>query len=105
MDSDSDAYMVESDFDDEDDFMGDSEDEVAFKPKAKPIISKKAASNKVDIKSVLSPKENRINAAPSTAKEGGTKGKTIEEIYQKKSQLEHILLRPDTYSEYFHTQQ
>mmetsp|Transcript_77694 Transcript_77694/g.137624 ORF Transcript_77694/g.137624 Transcript_77694/m.137624 type:complete len:1519 (+) Transcript_77694:118-4674(+) len=25
------------------------------------------------------------------------RGKTIEEIYQKKSQLEHILLRPDTY--------
>ncbi|RZC81985.1 hypothetical protein C5167_044563 [Papaver somniferum] len=25
------------------------------------------------------------------------KGKTIEEMYQKKSQLEHILLRPDTY--------
>jgi DNA topoisomerase-2 len=24
-------------------------------------------------------------------------GKTIEETYQKKSQLEHILLRPDTY--------
>ena len=24
-------------------------------------------------------------------------GKAIEEIYQKKSQLEHILLRPDTY--------
>lgn len=24
-------------------------------------------------------------------------GKTVEEIYQKKSQLEHILLRPDTY--------
>lgn len=23
--------------------------------------------------------------------------KTIEEIYQKKTQLEHILLRPDTY--------
>ena len=26
------------------------------------------------------------------------KKKTVEEIYQKKSQLEHILLRPDTYS-------
>ena len=26
-----------------------------------------------------------------------TTAKTIEEIYQKKSQLEHILLRPDTY--------
>ena len=25
------------------------------------------------------------------------KSKTIEEIYQKKTQLEHILLRPDTY--------
>jgi hypothetical protein len=24
--------------------------------------------------------------------------KTVEEMYQKKSQLEHILLRPDTYS-------
>jgi DNA topoisomerase-2 len=26
-----------------------------------------------------------------------TTGKTIEEMYQKKTQLEHILLRPDTY--------
>lgn len=25
------------------------------------------------------------------------KGLTVEQIYQKKSQLEHILLRPDTY--------
>lgn len=33
-------------------------------------------------------------AAPPPAK--GQKG-TIEKIYQKKSQLEHILLRPDTY--------
>ena len=28
---------------------------------------------------------------------GKGKGKTVEEIYQKKTQLEHILLRPDTY--------
>lgn len=38
----------------------------------------------------------------STAIENGSndnsaKKKTIEGIYQKKSQLEHILLRPDTY--------
>lgn len=26
-----------------------------------------------------------------------TKKKTVEEVYQKKTQLEHILLRPDTY--------
>jgi DNA topoisomerase-2 len=31
---------------------------------------------------------------PRPLKQGG---KAIEEIYQKKSQLEHILLRPDTY--------
>ncbi|KAL0873030.1 hypothetical protein Bca101_022735 [Brassica carinata] len=41
---------------------------------------------------------NNVNVAkapPSAASRGG--GKTIEEMYQKKSQLEHILLRPDTY--------
>ena len=31
-------------------------------------------------------------------KKSKAKGKTVEEIYQKVSQLEHILLRPDTYS-------
>lgn len=31
------------------------------------------------------------------AGDSGPKQKTIEGIYQKKSQLEHILLRPDTY--------
>ena len=34
--------------------------------------------------------------APSTA-HNVPGGKTIEDIYQKKTQLEHILLRPDTY--------
>lgn len=35
---------------------------------------------------------------PAKTNVGGKgKGKTIEEIYQKKTQLEHILLRPDTY--------
>eukprot|EP00928_Gymnodinium_smaydae_P069983 TRINITY_DN53940_c0_g1_i1.p1 TRINITY_DN53940_c0_g1~~TRINITY_DN53940_c0_g1_i1.p1 ORF type:complete len:1309 (-),score=272.18 TRINITY_DN53940_c0_g1_i1:634-4497(-) len=36
----------------------------------------------------------RIAAASHTK---GREGKSIEEIYQKKTQLEHILLRPDTY--------
>lgn len=30
-------------------------------------------------------------------KSGGDKRLSVERIYQKKSQLEHILLRPDTY--------
>ena len=34
--------------------------------------------------------------APSTA-HNVPAGKSIEDIYQKKTQLEHILLRPDTY--------
>jgi hypothetical protein len=33
----------------------------------------------------------------SNAANAAKNGKTIEEMYQKKSQLEHILLRPDTY--------
>ena len=43
--------------------------------------------------------ENRapheLNKAHNTTKP--TKAKTIEETYTKKTQLEHILLRPDTY--------
>lgn len=40
-----------------------------------------------------SAKENGAEAAAGSKK----KEKTIEGIYQKKTQLEHILLRPDTY--------
>lgn len=39
------------------------------------------------------------NSAASKGVKGSKKGggRTIEQLYQKKSQLEHILLRPDTY--------
>ena len=37
------------------------------------------------------------NAAAGGGKASGKSGKTIEETYTKKTQLEHILLRPDTY--------
>lgn len=40
---------------------------------------------------------NNVNVAKAPAKSRAAAGKTIEEMYQKKSQLEHILLRPDTY--------
>ena len=36
------------------------------------------------------------NAAPKDVAPAGSK-KSVEQIYQKKTQLEHILLRPDTY--------
>lgn len=46
-------------------------------------------------------KDNKQSSAVSTekSKSKSEKSKTVEQIYQKKSQLEHILLRPDTYSE------
>jgi DNA topoisomerase II len=40
----------------------------------------------------ISPQVSKPKAASKV-----TKGKTIEETYTKKTQLEHILLRPDTY--------
>ncbi|KAG7578464.1 C-terminal associated domain of TOPRIM [Arabidopsis thaliana x Arabidopsis arenosa] len=41
---------------------------------------------------------NNANVAkPPKSSRTAAAGKTIEEMYQKKSQLEHILLRPDTY--------
>ena len=89
MDSDSDAYMNDAMSDSEDDFMASDDDAPA-----------KAAPKKKG--SVLAPKENALNAAPAKPnhEKGKTAGskKTVEQIYQKKTQLEHILLRPDTYS-------
>ena len=70
MSDESDAYMSDAEL------SVDSLDLDDEPPKAK---SKPLASNK-----------NAVNAK-------GTE-KTVEERYQKKTQLEHILLRPDTYS-------
>uniref|UniRef100_A0A182PWC0 DNA topoisomerase 2 n=1 Tax=Anopheles epiroticus TaxID=199890 RepID=A0A182PWC0_9DIPT len=47
-----------------------------------------------DIRAMFANQQNGAAAATSSPKIGG---KSIEKIYQKKSQLEHILLRPDTY--------
>lgn len=52
----------------------------------------KAAASKAAAKP-LAPSTAHNMQQPATA----AGGKAIEEIYQKKSQLEHILLRPDTY--------
>lgn len=86
----------ESDYEDDDSFMMIDEENmapVAKKPAAK---GKKAANNKK--KSILSPRNDNASNVPATATaKGAKKTKTIEETYQKKSQLEHILLRPDTY--------
>jgi DNA topoisomerase II len=89
---------------DSDEYMSDAEsafelDEVENAPAKK--VSKKSSST---TKSTAAPKPKvalalNPNAANAIASQKGKgKSKTVEEIYQKKSQLEHILLRPDTYS-------
>jgi hypothetical protein len=62
----------------------------------KPAAAKAAAAKPAAAKKATAP------LGPSTSHnvqqhKGTQGGKAVEEIYQKKSQLEHILLRPDTY--------
>lgn len=67
----------------------------APKPKRAAAPKKKATAVDDDNDSVST---NVLSPTKSNA-EAGKKEKTIEEIYQKKSQIEHILIRPDTYGE------
>ncbi len=72
-------------------------------PSAKSAGSKLASkSSKKASTPILSPRsKNASNVLADAVVDGKgatkKKSKTIEETYQKKSQLEHILLRPDTY--------
>ncbi|GBB91406.1 hypothetical protein RclHR1_01870001 [Rhizophagus clarus] len=68
------------------------------KPSSK-ASSKKTSSSKTSSSKII-PSEAFSNEAGSNDSSNGTSTqskKPVEEIYQKKSQLEHILLRPDTY--------
>ncbi|KAL7490115.1 hypothetical protein ACHAW6_015834, partial [Cyclotella cf. meneghiniana] len=53
--------------------------------------------NKKKAPPVKSTKKKETSKPNATVVKAKTSGKTIEETYQKKTQLEHILLRPDTY--------
>lgn len=68
-------------------FMSDDEENMA-----PPSKNKKGSMPASPARSVLSHKTNLVSS-----KRQDKNDKTIEQIYQKKSQLEHILLRPDTY--------
>jgi hypothetical protein len=86
------SMMYESEF--EDNVFDNSDDD--FENVAPPKKGSKPAPKKTSnaaINMALSPSKNAGNV-PAAAK--GNK-KTVEQMYQKKTQLEHILLRPDTY--------
>ena len=61
-----------------------------LKPAPKAKVNNKKVTTAVT--SVLSPSKNAGNIPATSEAE-----KSIEQMYQKKTQLEHILIRPDTY--------
>ena len=91
--------VEDSDFDMS--FMSDGEENVAPPKKGSKPASKSSKGKKPN--PMLSPRSaSATNIASGTSDDKGVakkkkKSKTIEETYQKKTQLEHILLRPDTY--------
>jgi hypothetical protein len=102
----SDAYMsdAESVISEEDFFdSGDEENlpspQKKTKAKAKPKAKSKTTSMDME-ETVEVLGENRNKDAAKPVAKGNGKKKTVEEMYQKKTQLEHILLRPDTYSKF-----
>ncbi|EFO86230.1 CRE-TOP-2 protein [Caenorhabditis remanei] len=81
--------------DSDSDFMDDSSPKAKKAPAAKKTTPKK---KKEDANTSMAMTEEDRNVFTSIDdKKGGSKKMAIEDIYQKKSQLEHILLRPDTY--------
>ncbi|KAJ1920311.1 DNA topoisomerase 2 [Mycoemilia scoparia] len=90
---------------DEDDSMVDSGIGDSSPPKKRKTTG--ASSNgkgkkniQTTLNGVIEPAETEnsgISTPTSVASKGSKAKRTVEEIYQKKSQLEHILLRPDTY--------
>jgi hypothetical protein len=91
--SDSESMGDESYFSDQENVQATSKN-VGKKNGAKTTKTK----NTVGPTKVLANKSNLTNTAPTTNVDKTKKNKTVEETYQKKTQLEHILLRPDTYS-------
>ncbi|KAL2917037.1 DNA topoisomerase 2 [Polyrhizophydium stewartii] len=67
----------------------------APKPKKEPV-SAAAAAPASDVEMADASRSSTAVSSPVVSKKQ-LKDKSIEEIYQKKSQIEHILIRPDTY--------
>jgi len=83
------SMMDDSDFED-DIFEMSDEENVAPPSKGSMPASKRTGK----LSAVLS---DNTNAGAAAVSKKGKEKKTVEEMYQKKTQLEHILIRPDTY--------
>ncbi|KAI9591804.1 DNA topoisomerase [Syncephalis fuscata] len=69
----------------------------APRPRAKPGPKGKKDATQNGDHDDEAPERSNTPLGASTSTNNGTDGRAIEDIYQKKTQLEHILLRPDTY--------
>ena len=92
--------MLDSEYE-SDDFFDDDSDATSTRRTSAPRRSRR----RPNLRRPLEPRRliNQFLRPTRTLKTSSKKdasGKTIEQIYQKKTQLEHILLRPDTYSKY-----
>ena len=66
-------------------------------PKKKPAAKKAAAPKKAAKAEAADGSDDDAPKSPRKKVSTYDESKTIEDIYQKKTQLEHILLRPDSY--------
>lgn len=101
----SDSYCSMMEDKEESDFFGsDDEENVAPKKKTAAPKKKNVAPKKKNAAPDLANDEESYTAPvfSSTASNAAQtkKEKTVEEKFQKVSQINHILIRPDTYSEY-----
>jgi DNA topoisomerase II len=100
--SDSDCCMMQDE--ESSDFCDSSENEENVVPKKK-VVAKKATAKPKAIKKKTPPDDNERAVVPlktdTAISKTKAKEKTVEELYQKKSQIEHILIRPDTYGTQF----
>lgn len=98
----SDAYMSDAEsVVSEEDFLDSGDDEENLpSPQKKTKAKAKTKSTRMDVETVEVLGENRNKDPAKPVSKGNGKKKTVEEMYQKKTQLEHILLRPDTYSKF-----
>ncbi len=89
------------DDDDDDDDDDDSDDKLDANREneiTRPVLSERCINSD---ESDLTSTKSKSTAATAKKRLSNSK-KTVEERYQKLTQLEHILVRPDTYSEYYY---
>ena len=69
------------------------------KPRAEASSSKASTPNKLTSQKpkLVVMEGSEATSSKTAASSNKAAEKTVEEMYQKKTQLEHILLRPDTY--------